>query len=130
MKKYKNKYAKEENKSKDVELENSNVFEDEKPKNNTGPDVYDVEATPTPAPIEPEEKTEVEIKAGLIVGCNRVNIREEASTTSNVVTVLEKDSVVNVNLEESTDDFYRIFLAKTDGEIISGYCMKSFVEIS
>lgn len=61
---------------------------------------------------------------GVVVNCARLNVRAEANKEAAVVGVFEKGVSVMVELENSTDDFYKI---NTLG--LEGYCMKNFIEI-
>ena len=65
----------------------------------------------------------VNVKEGIVGGCNKLNVRAEANIESNVVCVLNSDSRVCVYLDDSTDDFYKI---KTQDDVY-GYCKKDFV---
>ena len=78
---------------------------------------------------EPEVKDNEEIDE-IVIGCVNVaklNVREEANKTAKIVTVIAKDSEVEINLSESTDDFYRVI--NVNGEETFGYCVKEFITI-
>lgn len=72
--------------------------------------------------IENQEKV-VNVKEGIVGGCNRLNVRTEANINSDVACVLNSDSRVYVYLDDSTDEFYKI---KTQDDIY-GYCKKDFI---
>ena len=62
--------------------------------------------------------------------CEMLNVRRLASLESDVIRTLAKGSVVNVNLEKSTDDFYYVASEIIDSEHktpIHGYCKKDFL---
>lgn len=65
----------------------------------------------------------VNVKEGIVGGCNRLNVRTEANINSDVACVLNSDSRVYVYLDDSTDEFYKI---KTQDNIY-GYCKKDFI---
>lgn len=65
----------------------------------------------------------VNVKEGIVGGCNKLNVRTEASINSDVACVLNSDSRVYVYLDDSTDEFYKI---KTQDDIY-GYCKKDFI---
>lgn len=62
--------------------------------------------------------------------CEMLNVRKLASLESDVIRTLSKGSLVNVNLEKSTDDFYYVASEIIDSEHkipIHGYCKKEFL---
>ena len=61
---------------------------------------------------------------GVVVNCTRLNVRAEANKEAAVVGIFSKGTSVMVELENSTDDFYKI-----DTLGLEGYCMKNFIEI-
>ena len=65
----------------------------------------------------------VNVKEGIVGGCNRLNVRTEANINSDVACVLNSDSRVYVYLDDSTDEFYKI---KTQDDVY-GYCKKDFI---
>jgi len=65
----------------------------------------------------------VNVKEGIVGGCNKLNVRTEANINSDVACVLNSDSKVYVYLDDSTDEFYKI---KTQDDIY-GYCKKDFI---
>lgn len=71
---------------------------------------------------ENQEKV-VNVKEGIVGGCNKLNVRTEANINSDVACVLNSDSRVYVYLDDSTDEFYKI---KTQDDIY-GYCKKDFI---
>lgn len=71
---------------------------------------------------ENQEKV-VNVKKGIVGGCNKLNVRTEASINSDVACVLNSDSRVYVYLDDSTDEFYKI---KTQDDV-HGYCKKDFI---
>lgn len=78
------------------------------------------EATTAPEPEVSETKL-----IGLVGNCARLNVREEPSTTVNVVAVLEAGSEVQLTSEESVNGFYKVTTA--DGR--EGYCMCDYIGI-
>lgn len=74
---------------------------------------YDVEDT-----VETKE-----IFIGVVTNCNKLNVRQKPN--GEILTVISKGSIVIIDIEDVTDDWYKIF---TEDEI-SGYCMAKFIEI-
>ena len=72
----------------------------------------------------PEVEAPVEPVLGIVSGCTKLNIRKEADIESSVLFVIGKDSDVLINLEESTDDWYKVYVDGRDG-----FCMKKYVEL-
>lgn len=71
-----------------------------------------------------EESKKVSIY-GVVVGCEKLNVRKRAETGSPVLCVIESGSSVEVDKKESTKDFYKVKTSKG----IEGFCMKKFVKI-
>ena len=69
-----------------------------------------------------EPIVELETCEGFVDNCERLNVRKGASMDDAVITVLEKGSKVNIDVKNSTNEFYKISI---DG--VDGYCMKKFI---
>ena len=81
---------------------------------------------------EPSVKPIKVIFKSMTVGgkCDVLNVRRLASLDSESFMKLKKGSVVNVNLEKSTNDFYYVASEIIDSEHktpIHGYCKKDFL---
>lgn len=63
---------------------------------------------------------------GVVNGCNRLNIRAEASFTSEVLTVVDTGAELQIHEIESTDEFFKV----TTEFGIDGYTMRQFVTIN
>ena len=68
------------------------------------------------------------VTPGVVANCERLNVRSRPNTASEVVNILDKDDLVRVFHNDSTNDFYKILMVRND-ETIEGYCMKTFIEI-
>ena len=86
-------------------------------------------------PVDPETNLELEnsdqneqkvaeSKLGVIVRCTMLNMRKKPSKDAEVVTILSKSDSVDVYLDESTEDFYKVRIVDKEG-----YCVKDFIEI-
>ena len=130
--KYENKY---ENKSR-IERKFESADEMVEALNNQKPEVVDVAPVVvsepeviTPAvhevvaPVVPE--IEVPKNLGKVVGCVKLNVREEPSTKASVVFEITVGSMVFIDETCSTDEFYKICTEHG----VEGYCMKKFIEI-
>lgn len=73
---------------------------------------------------EVKDKPKVNIVNGKVVNCFSLNVREESNKLSRVVEVIQKDEVVKVNIDKSTEDFYAVRTKKN-----KGFCIKEFIEI-
>lgn len=92
----------------------------------------EVEVTPevvdTPV-VEPVEET-VETVAlpktvtGVVVNCAKLNMRAKPNANAAVICVLNAASEIEINIEESTDEWFRVYTATG----VDGYCMRKFVE--
>lgn len=73
--------------------------------------------------IEPEISEPIE---GIVSGCERLNVREEPKKDADIVCVIEKDASVIIDVDDSTDSFYKV-CTEAGAE---GYCMKNFITIT
>lgn len=79
------------------------------------------EPIPTPAPVvKPEPSKPL---TGKVTGCAKLNVRESANATANVLAVINEGSEVVINKIKSTVDFYAVCTAAG----VEGYCMKKFI---
>ena len=62
---------------------------------------------------------------GVVVNCNKLNVRKEANKDSEVLVVINKNEEVTITIEDSTEDFYKV----TTATGIEGYCMKQFINV-
>lgn len=79
--------------------------------------------------IEPAVVKEpvVETLVGVVCGCKQLNIRTTPDKNAdNVVCVVDSETIVIVDLNESTDNWYKVF-TEVGAE---GFCMKEFVKIT
>jgi uncharacterized protein YgiM (DUF1202 family) len=82
--------------------------------------------TNEPTPEDPTVDVDPIVKTGVVVACQKLNVREHPDKNANVVSVLDEGSVVEVSIEESVSGFYKVCT-----EIgIEGYCMKSYIELA
>ena len=72
-----------------------------------------------------EESQAAVFKLGVVSNCQRLNVREEPKANAKVVCVIEVDDEVEVDKQNSTDDFYKVVTA--DGT--DGYCMKKYITL-
>ncbi len=78
------------------------------------------------SPAQEAEATITEehvVVTGKVEGCARLNVRSESNKDSEVLCIIDKSAEVVIDLENSTDDFYKI----TTSQGIDGYCMKKFI---
>lgn len=62
---------------------------------------------------------------GVVTDCLRLNIREEPTKDSAVVTILTCLDELKIDLDNSTDDWYAVCTASG----VEGFCMKKFVAV-
>lgn len=62
---------------------------------------------------------------GIVTDCLRLNVRKEPEIDAEVVTVIPALSKVTVDLDASTETFYKIRTAVG----VEGFCMKKFIAI-
>lgn len=75
-------------------------------------------------PVE-ENNEVVETVTGVVTGCEKLFVRTKPNKESNHITIIPKDTEVQINLSESTEDFYKV----TTSMSFEGYCMKKFITI-
>lgn len=69
-----------------------------------------------------KEKTPDRI-AGIVVDCTKLNVRSEPSIAGDVVCVLDAHSELEVDLNKSNNDWYKICTAIG----AEGYCMRKYI---
>lgn len=83
-----------------------------------------VEQVETPideTPIEPAKPEPIEG----VVGCEKLNVRSDATIDSEPVGIINRGSKVFIYEDESTDEFYKVCTATG----LEGYCMKKFISV-
>lgn len=90
------------------------------------------EIVDVPTEVEAEQEAEstvdpVTIKTcrGVVAGCRKLNIRAKADRNAAVVCTVNSGTEVIVNEQESTDEFYMIYIASG----IEGFCVKQYISI-
>ena len=78
----------------------------------------------TPIETEPVEPAKSEPIEGT-VGCEKLNVRSDATIDSEPIGVIARDSKVFIYEDESTDEFYKVCTATG----LEGYCMKKFISV-
>lgn len=78
---------------------------------------------PMDAVVEPE--TELEPVYGRVVDCSRLNIRKKPTVNAEVLTVVNRDSELILDLIKSNEKWFKV--RTIDG--IEGYCMKQYIVI-
>lgn len=74
--------------------------------------------------VQPENKPEA--VTGKVCHCAKLNVRAKASTTAEVVGVLNAETEVTINVEKSTKDWFKV--STSTG--VDGYCMRKFISAS
>lgn len=83
----------------------------------------DLEETPISAPEpEPEVKPDV---IGVVVGCERLNIRKEPNTSAKILCEATSKSELVIDPDKSTDEWYSVCTSAG----VEGFCMKKFVAL-
>lgn len=76
----------------------------------------------TPVVEEPETAKPI---TGKVVGCKMLNVRIAPRKFADVVTVVNADSELIIDLDRSNDEWYSVCTAAG----VEGYCVKDFVKI-
>lgn len=86
----------------------------------------------TDVTVESETETEVEVEPennsgavakGVVAKCAKLNVRSKPSINGDVVCVLDANAEVNIDVDASTDEWFKINTIAG----VKGYCMKKFV---
>lgn len=77
------------------------------------------------APVVEHDDQEITMPIGVVVDCDRLNVRTQPSPMANVVCTIERGEKLAIDKGESTELFYKVY-AEIGAE---GYCMKQFIEI-
>ena len=79
------------------------------------------------SPVDEAAPAEVvkNIASGVVTECVRLNICETPSADGKVVAVIDLLIDVVVDLEDSTDEFYKISTAAG----VTGFCMKKYIAL-
>lgn len=76
-------------------------------------------------PINNVVETVEQDVVGKVVECEQLNVRKDSKKDSDVLCIIAKDSEVQINQNESTEEFYKVVTPSG----IEGYCMKKFIEV-
>lgn len=75
--------------------------------------------------VREEINIEKTTKIGVVVGCDKLNLRMEPSTNSSIICTLTNAQEVEVDTAFNNQDFYRVITVLG----ASGYCMKKYITI-
>lgn len=88
-------------------------------------------ATPESQTTQPEPgPTPPAVVTGVVVNCEKLNIREKPSLFAEVLCVINKGEEVEIIEEESTDDFYAVIYGGNKSVSVTGFCMKQYIKIN
>lgn len=96
----------------------------------TNPELVNNEDNKQNDPVQPEAPTANQATnlIAMVTNCTRLNVRKEANKNSKVVCVIANGNEVAVDLDASTEDFYKVHTVIND-VLVEGYCVKEFIEI-
>lgn len=83
---------------------------------------YDAVKIPE-VPAEPNEEEKTVSVLGTVVGCTHLNVREKPSKNAPIVATIPKDTILTLDLEESTTSWYKVYTVAG----VCGFCLKDFV---
>lgn len=86
-------------------------------------------AAPEPQTAQPEPEAPKAV-IGVVVNCEKLNIREKPSLFAEVLCVINKGEEVEIIEEESTDDFYAVIYGGNKSVSVTGFCMKQYIKIN
>lgn len=71
-----------------------------------------------------EEENTGAVAVAVVTDCAQLNVRQEPNKTAKVVCVIAKGTEVQVDVDKSTEDFYKVSVSGKEG-----YCVKQFISI-
>ena len=91
------------------------------------------EKKPEPVKVEEEVKEEEDIfgvveddiKDGVVIDCENLNIRKEGKADASILTVVPVGTEVAIDMKDNTADFYNVILK--DGT--EGFAMKKYIKL-
>lgn len=83
------------------------------------------EATPSEVRKEITSATKRATISGVVTDCMKLNVRKEPNPDAEVVAIIELLSEVTVDMDASSEAFYKICTAAG----IEGYCMKKYIAL-
>lgn len=119
----------------DVSKKSQNVPAYTTPAIVTDPEPIKAQAAPETEPevtVTEQEDTQQEPKTkskvcGVVSGCVKLNVRKFPNQNSEVVRVIDVGEEITVDLDNSTNDWYKVQIYKVAD--LHGYCMKKFVTV-
>lgn len=70
-----------------------------------------------------ETVTTPELVTGTVANCAKLNVRVKPEATADVLCVLNAASELEINVNESTSEWFRVITATG----VEGYCMRKFI---
>lgn len=75
-----------------------------------------------------EEALKEETRTGIVSGCDRLRVRKEADIEADIYGTIEEGTELTVSITYSTEKFYKVNTI-INGTLVSGYCMKKFINL-
>ena len=76
--------------------------------------------------LETEDAVEEETVVGVVIGCEKLNIRKGPAINSDVLCTVPVNAVLVIDVNESTNEWYSVITESG----CNGYCMKKYVKVS
>ena len=104
-----------------------NIPENTETATNAAPEAQTTQTEPETPEVLPGAPEAV---IGVVVNCEKLNIREDANKSAEVLCVINKGEEVEIDEEDSTDDFYSVIYGGNKSVSVYGYCMKQYIKIN
>lgn len=104
-----------------------NIPENTEPATNAAPEAQTTQPEPETPDVLPGAPEAV---IGVVVNCKKLNIRADASVKAEVLCVINKGEEVEIDEEDSTDDFYAVIYGGNKSVSVIGFCMKQYIKIN
>lgn len=76
--------------------------------------------------LEIEDAVEEETVVGVVIGCEKLNIRKGPAINSDVLCTVPVNAVLVIDVNESINEWYSVITESG----CNGYCMKKYVKVS
>lgn len=92
--------------------------------------IQETEPATVTVPDPQTEPTPPAIVTGVVVNCEKLNIRADASTDAEVLCVINKGGEVEIVENVDEEEFYGVIYGKNKEVSVEGFCMKKYIKLN
>lgn len=89
-------------------------------------EVVEIQNGVTEEEVDKPETTIDVVLTGIVANCGKLNVRATARIDADILDTLVVGTEVEINLDESTDEFYKVKVSSG----IDGYCVKKYISVT